>query len=142
MSGFGPATDADLPFLRACIARFRLDDENLDPAQFILLREEGRIVAFGRIKPYGNGVFELGCVGVVEAARSRGLGKRIVRELIRRFPVPEIYITTDLTGYFEPFGFQKTETAPQPILDKLASVCGRLRCRVVAMRLAKEARRA
>ena len=74
--------------------------ERLDPAQFITLRRDGRILGFGRVKPYEN-TYELGSVAVVEEERGRGLGEVIVRDLIRRFPQDEVYITTDLPAYFE-----------------------------------------
>jgi len=49
-----PATPADLPVIVACVRRFRLDDEDLAAEQFVVAREHGRLVAFGRIKPYGR----------------------------------------------------------------------------------------
>src|SRR5688572_12276488 len=113
---FEPARDDDLPFIREHVQRFRLDGEHLAAEQFIVAREGGRIVAFGRVKPYGGGVFELGTVGVVEPERGQGWGDRVVRELIRRFPTREVYITTDLTAYFERFGFRRTESGvPAPL---------------------------
>ncbi len=90
--------------------RLRLDDENLQPEQLIVLRRGERIVvAFGRIKPYGGDVFELGSVAVLEEERGRGLGARVVGELIRRFPVPDVYITTDLPAYFQRFARRESE---------------------------------
>jgi N-acetylglutamate synthase-like GNAT family acetyltransferase len=67
------AAPADLPLIVECVRRFRLDDEDLAAEQFVVARERGRLVAFGRIKPYGR-VWELGSVGVLEAERGRGLG--------------------------------------------------------------------
>jgi N-acetylglutamate synthase-like GNAT family acetyltransferase len=114
----------------------RLDPENLRAEQFIVLREGSKTVAFGRIKPYAK-VYELGCVGVVEEARGKGYGQRIVRELIRRFPIPEVYITTDLPSYFEPLGFQRIQQGPPEIFEKISRICGALRQNVVAMVLIK-----
>ena len=70
-----PARPADLPLIVECVRRFRLDDEDLVAEQFVVARERafGRLVAFGRIKPYRH-VHELGSVGVLEAERGRGLG--------------------------------------------------------------------
>jgi len=48
---FTPATAADMAFIAETIERLRLDGERLAPEQFITLRRDGRIVAFGRIKP-------------------------------------------------------------------------------------------
>ena len=131
-----PATLADLPAIVACVRRFRLDDEDLAAEQFVVARERGRLVAFGRIKPYGR-VWELGSVGVLEAERGRGLGALVVRELVRRFPARQVYITTDLPAYFARFGFRTIDDPPPEIAAKIARVCARLRSGVVAMLLEK-----
>jgi len=127
-----PATASDMPFIRETVDRLRLDPEDLRPEQFVTLRKDGRIVAFGRIKPY-RATYELGCVAVVEEERGRGLGARIVRELIARFPQDEVYLTTDLPEYFEALGFLRTDILPAEIEDKLRRVCGSLRTGVVGM---------
>ncbi|MDP3793178.1 MAG: GNAT family N-acetyltransferase, partial [Candidatus Uhrbacteria bacterium] len=103
---FAPATNDDMPFIRDTVARLRLDGERLEAQQFIVLRREGRdgIIGFGRVKPYRH-THELGCVAVVEEERGRGWGELIVRELVRRFPQDEVYVTTDLPEYFERLGF-------------------------------------
>jgi N-acetylglutamate synthase-like GNAT family acetyltransferase len=131
-----PATPADLPAIADCVRRFRLDDEDLAAEQFVVARERGRLVAFGRIKPYGR-VWELGSVGVLEAERGRGLGGLIVRELIRRFPAREVWITTDLPAYFARFGFRTIDDPPPEIAAKIGRVCASLRTGVVAMVLEK-----
>jgi threonine dehydratase len=118
---FLPATPADMPFITETIERFELDDECLAPEQFITLREAGRIVAFGRVKPYER-TYELGAVAVVEEARGRGLGAAIVRELARRFPQDEVFLTTDIREYYEPLGFLRTEILPDELAAKLQRV--------------------
>ncbi|MCI0839139.1 MAG: hypothetical protein J4O00_05870, partial [Chloroflexi bacterium] len=49
---FTEATAADMAFITETIDRLRLDGERLASEQFITLRRDGRIIAFGRIKPY------------------------------------------------------------------------------------------
>jgi N-acetylglutamate synthase-like GNAT family acetyltransferase len=138
---FEAARDEDMPFIRECVQRFKLDPERLEAGQFIVAREAGQIVAFGRIKPYGGAVHELGSVGVVESERGKGWGERVVRELIRRFPTDEVYITTDLAAYFERLGFSRLDPAqtPRPLQDKLSRICGSLRQGVVAMKVRRGA---
>lgn len=130
---FESATDADLPFIGECAKRFRLDEEQIEANQFIVVREAGAIVAFGRIKPY-RAVHELGGLGVVERARGRGLGCAVVRELIRRFPTDEVYLTTDLTDYFRRFGFETVDAGPAELQEKIRRICCQ-RQGVVVMRL-------
>jgi threonine dehydratase len=123
---FQSATDADMAFIRDLMERERLDDERLEPSQFITLPENGRILAVGRIKPYER-TYELGGVCVVPEARNRGLGARVIRELVRRFPQDEVFLTTDrnvgLPAFYEKLGFLRTDILP----DELEAKCARIR---------------
>lgn len=134
---FRAATADDMPWIRQSIRAFRLDDENLQHAQFIVAERDGKAVGFGRIKPYRD-VSELGCVGVLETDRARGIGAQIVRELIRRFPSREVYITTDLVAYFETLGFRRLDDPPAELAAKLTRIEGRIRHGVVAMLLVRQ----
>lgn len=119
---FSPASEADLPFIERILRDERLDTERLAAPQFITVREDGRIIATGRIKPYER-TRELGSVWVDAEHRGRGLGQAVTRELIRRFPQDEVYITTDadagLPSYYERLGFLQTEILPDELKDKL-----------------------
>ena|SRR4030067_2248205 len=117
----------DMPFIKECIERFRLDDEDLDYRQFVVAVEGNEIVSFGRIRPHKE-VYELGCVGVVEQQRNHGIGKMIVKHLIDKFPTNQVYITTDLIDYFERFGFKRIEPGPKELVEKLQRVC-KSKCR-------------
>ena len=128
-----PARREDMPFIDECVRRFRLDNETLDAEQFITVRRSEEIIAFGRIKPYGDDVYELGCVGVVEGQRGHGLGRLVVQELIEHFPTDAVYVTTDLTDYFEKLGFTRTDALPRPLAEKIQTVCDKLRSGVVGM---------
>ncbi len=128
-----------MPWIREHIRAFRLDDENLQSAQFIVAERDGKAVGFGRIKPYRE-VSELGCVGVLETDRASGIGSRIVGELIRRFPSREVYITTDLVDYFEKLGFRRLDNPPFELAAKLKRIEGRIRTGAVAMLLVRQDR--
>ncbi|MBI5181939.1 MAG: GNAT family N-acetyltransferase [Nitrospirae bacterium] len=122
-----PAEYDDMPFIKECTEKFRLDDEDLDYRQFIVAVEGSEIVGFGRIRPHKE-VYELGSVGVVEQQRNQGIGKMIVKYLIDKFPTNEVYITTDLIKYFERLGFKKIEPGPKELVEKLQRVC-KSKCR-------------
>lgn len=126
---FTPASRGDMPFIAGIIAEERMDDEDLLPEQFITVWKPGRMVAFGRIKPYPD-CHELGSVVVDPGERGRGLGEAVVRELIRRFPTDEVYITTDLPEYYERLGFLRTTILPQSLHAKIERTTGTLRERV------------
>lgn len=110
-----------MAFICEAIARERLDDERLEAEQFITLRSDGKIVAFGRVKPYKD-TYELASVVVIESERRKGLGEAITRELVRRFPQDEVYITTDIPAYYERLGFLRTEILPDELAAKVAHV--------------------
>ncbi len=134
-----PARPEDLDAIEALAREMRLDTERLATGQLVVVRgaEPTPILGFGRIKPYGGSCFELGTVGVVRAARGTGLGARLVRHLMARFPAPEVWITTDLHDWFRRFGFRPAaelgRPVPAPLEGKLARICGSLRDGVIAM---------
>lgn len=132
-----PARSEDMNFIRESVTRFRLDDEDLQPSQFLVARSANRMVAFGRIKPYRQ-THELGCIAVLEAWRHRGLGRCMVEELVRRFPEPTVWITTDLVDYFSRLGFRVSHNPPTELREKLSRVEGRIRHGVVAMSRARD----
>src|SRR2546425_12352234 len=125
-----------MPVIRAQLERERLDAERLEPEQFITIREGERIIACGRIKPYER-TYELGSVWVAEDHRGRGLGERITRELVRRFPQDEVYLTTDaavgLPAYYERLGFLRTRILPDELVAKIKRVCETLNRDAVGM---------
>ena len=115
------ATINDMPSIVRMIGEFDLDYEHLAPEQFVVIEEEGQVVAFGRLKPYPDAV-ELGSVGVRPDRRKMGYGRRMVEALIERGP-EEIWITTNLRDYFRPFGFAESEKMPASIKNKLENFC-------------------
>ncbi|MEO6197722.1 MAG: pyridoxal-phosphate dependent enzyme, partial [Dehalococcoidia bacterium] len=115
---FTPATRGDMPFIEEAIQALRLDLEDLAPEQFVTVWKPGRMIAFGRIKPYQH-THELGSVTVVEEERGQGYGEAVVRELIRRFPQDEVYITTDIPAYYERLGFLRTTILPDELAAKI-----------------------
>lgn len=135
------ARPEDLPLIESEVARMRLDGEDLRVEQFVVALEDGQVVGFGRIRPHGDGVFELGSVGVLEGARRRGVGRALVQELMNRFPTEEIYLATDLVEYFMRFGFTPTAVAPRAITARLDhGGQGAQRSGVVAMAMRRRRR--
>ncbi len=132
------ASPDDMPFITECIDRFGLDNEDLDFRQFIIAIVGNELVGFGRIRPYKE-VYELGCIGVMENRRGRGIGRMIVEYLINSFPADDVYITTDLIRYFERLGFRQIERGPGELIEKLNRVC-RSKCREGAVVMLRKRR--
>ncbi len=128
------ASPDNMPFVKECIRKFRLDDENLDYRQFIVAVDKNEIVGFGRIRPHKE-IYELGSVGVVKHRRNQGIGRMIIEYLIDIYPTNDIYITTDLIKYFEKFGFKRIEPGPKELVEKLKRVC-KSKCREGAVVMA------
>ncbi|MBI5099004.1 MAG: GNAT family N-acetyltransferase [Nitrospirae bacterium] len=127
-----------MAFIAECIDRFRLDNEDLDYRQFIVAVDGGEIAGFGRTRPHKE-VYELGCVGVIESRRNQGLGKMIVEDLINAFLSGNVYITTDLIGYFERLGFREIKNGPEDLVEKIKRVCiSKCRAGAVVMVYRKE----
>lgn len=133
-----PAKPSEMSLIKEKIKDFRLDNENLDYSQFVVAELRDEIVGFGRIKPYSE-VYELGCLGVLEPYRGKGVGKALVRHLIKNFPADEVYVTTDLPGYFEKLGFERLDHGPKELEEKVCRVCqSKLRENVITMRFKRK----
>jgi N-acetylglutamate synthase-like GNAT family acetyltransferase len=82
------------------------------------------LAGFGRIKPYPD-FFELGSLGVMERFRNQGIGSALVSKLMKDFPAPEIWVTTDRQEFFARFGFKATKDGPLALKEKIERVCQR-----------------
>jgi N-acetylglutamate synthase-like GNAT family acetyltransferase len=134
------ARPGDMPLIESEVQRMRLDSDDLGVEQFLVALDGDAVVGFGRIKPHGDGVFELATVAVLESHRRQGVGRALVTELMKRFPTEEIYIATDLVEYFMRFGFTPTAVAPKAIVAKVDTVGSSLRSGVVAMAMRRKRR--
>lgn len=123
---FSNAGPRDVPFIQETAERLILDAADIRPEQFITVRDDGGIIAFGRIRPYKE-TFELATVGVVEEHRGKGFGEAIARELVRRFPQDEVYVVSDLIDYWESLGFLLTDILPPELEEKRQTACSTLR---------------
>ena len=130
-SSIRPATRMDLALIRRTIRRFDLDPERIESPQFVIAMEGRSRAGFARIKPY-RGCFELGSVAVLEKFRNRGVGARLVRCLMSKFPTRKVWITTMSPDYFKRFGFQAA-TPPAELSKKLKTICHAEKWGVVAM---------
>jgi len=106
--------------------------------QFLVVEEEGRIQALGSLLPMGRDLAEIRTLAVDPVARGRGLGRRLVAELVRRGlgkGVPRLFCLTREPGFFASCGFQRVDLDqfPQKVW-KDCSLCPRRdRCDEIAM---------
>lgn len=100
------------------ISEYELDDRSLKKEEFTIARREGKIVGFGRLRKHAD-CLELCSLGVVTPFRRQGIGKAIVKEIIRRAG-GRLYLVCIIPEYFEPMGFKVTGNYPAAIGNKLS----------------------
>ena len=127
-----PATAQEMPAIQHLAEEYALDTERLEATQFLVAEEQGRLVGFGRLKPYPDAV-ELGCLGVVPERRGSGVARQLVEHLLSHVQ-GEVYVTTDLPALGRKLGFEETKEAPASILEKVRRFEGHRRQGIVIMR--------
>lgn len=101
-----------------------LDYRHLQCNEFLIALVNDELIGFGRIRDYED-CAELCSLGVVEAHRNKGVGKKLVISLIKNFyrknfnHQKNLYVVTIIPKYFQKFGFDIVENSyPLPILEK------------------------
>lgn len=95
-----------------------LDTEKLYTKEFIVFTVNGRIAGFGRLKPYKDYCCEISDVGVLPKFRHKGIGAKIVKELIKMEKNNAFLITT-IPKFFKKLGFNETTKLPKSVEKKL-----------------------
>jgi len=128
------AGKADFAQIRALAASFNLDYEDMEGDAFWVAAEGQKIVGACGLKKHLD-CQELCSLGVAEAFRQKGLGKKLVAALLEASS-GDVYLTTIIPDYFEKLGFRRADRVP-PSLVKPEDWCGecpRDRCRVLVKR--------
>ena len=99
------------------IQQFELDGRNLKQEEFTAAFRENELVGFGRLRQHSDSI-ELCSLGVVTQHRRQGIGKAIVKELIKRAG-GNIHLVCIIPGFFSPFGFKTAENFPPSIQNKI-----------------------
>ena len=116
------ATEADMAFIEEQLRKNNIDTGSLDHGEFVVAREDGDIVGFGRLRKI-SGFYQLGCVVVVEDRRHRGIGSLIVKHLMDFSSVNLVYVVTDVVDYFRGLGFVEMKEGSKELLDALDEAC-------------------
>lgn len=103
--------------IRNYIREFELDDRELKQDQFVTAYRNNELVGFGRLRQRGD-CTELCSLGVVTPHRRKGIGKAIVKELIKRAS-EELFLVCIIPDFFAPFGFKETPNFPASIQEKI-----------------------
>jgi len=143
------ATPKAMKFIEQKLIEEQLDSGTLASEQFLVLRYNGEIVGFGRVKEYGDQrskeatkqgnnesmdqenkeskeiLYELGSLWVQKDLRGRKFGYMIMSELLQRTKARVIYLMCReaMAGYYAGFGFLQIETMPEALQEKKDRVC-------------------
>ena len=107
----------DFLIVKKLISDYCLDDNDLQPEQFLIAVVENKIAGFGRLRNYSV-CSELCSLGVVEELRLKGIGSLLSHSLIAKNQLP-LYTVTIIPEFFEKFGFKLTESYPIEIEQKV-----------------------
>jgi N-acetylglutamate synthase-like GNAT family acetyltransferase len=110
----------DLSAIRALAEVFNLDSEDMRAEEFKVAVDGKDILAIGRLKPAGE-VLELCSLGVVQHKQKEGIGKLLVKSLLKSAK-KDIYLATIIPDYFKPLGFKVLDFTPD-FMKKKADWC-------------------
>ena len=118
---FCTPVDDDMIVIRAYIKEFVLDDENLMKEQFVIAKSNHQIIGFGRLRTHSD-CTELCTLGVIPEHRGKGIGKKLVEQLIQRAFATELFVVCIIPEFFMKFGFELVSIYPSSIKRK-HSIC-------------------
>ena len=103
-------------FIVEKIKKNKLDDQDLDLETFLTLKEDKKIVAFGRIKSKDE-IHQIASLWVDPKSRGKKLGYKIMKALIKKYKLLKIYAVCkeELSEYYEKFGFKQLKIIPKEL---------------------------
>lgn len=100
------------------ISDFELDNRSLKQDEFIAAFRNNELVGFGRIRTYAD-CSELCSLGVVTIHRRKGIGKALVKALMKKAKAP-LYLVCIIPDFFIPLNFIVVEKdIPESIKEKI-----------------------
>lgn len=132
------ATAQDQSQIRRMIAAVRLDPTSLKWRHFLLAHDTatGALIGCAQIKRHRD-CNEFGSLAVLPAYRKRGVGGRLLRELVQGESGPLYLVCLErMRPYYERFGFRLTLLSESPRTLKIKQILPRMfGVRIVCMRI-------
>jgi N-acetylglutamate synthase-like GNAT family acetyltransferase len=100
------------------IREFDLDDRELQPHQFIAAFDQNELIGFGRIWKHQN-CQEICTLGVRPEYRNKGVGRSIMRKLVKACAGNDIYLVCIIPDFFKPLNFEVVAHFPPEIKLKI-----------------------
>jgi N-acetylglutamate synthase-like GNAT family acetyltransferase len=114
---FKQPNEKEFEQVKKLVEEFWLDDTDMQPEQFNVLSDGGKILAFGRLREHTDAA-ELCTIGVAKDFQKKGLGEKMVKHLLDRSK-RDVYLVTVIPGFFTKMGFNCTEKYPDAIKKKV-----------------------
>jgi len=112
------ATRQDFPEIRALIHAVSINPTGLDWRRFLVaVSADNTLLGCGQIKPHFDGSRELASVAVHEQARSQGVARAVIQELLAREKKRPLYLMcrARLEPLYVKFGFRVINQAEMPV---------------------------
>ena len=90
-----PASDSDFESVKQFIQLFDLDNRDLHCSQFLVAKQRGELLGFGRIRKH-KGCDEFCSLGVLESKRFNGIAKELILARIKRCIFVTFYPIIDI----------------------------------------------
>ena len=121
----------DFPAIQKLAEKLYLDSADMRAEEFTVAEDERKIVGIGRIIKHTD-CQELATFGIEETHRKKGIGKKLIAELIKKANGP-VYLATIIPEYFAKLGFRKAEKIPPSMAKKSdwCEGCSRQNCTVM-----------
>ncbi len=104
------------------VEEFWLDNINMRQEQFTIISDNGKVIAFARMKEYPDAL-ELGTLGVAKELRGNGYGSKLVSHLIS-LAQRDVYVVTTLFKFNANLGFVLVNEYPESIRKKI-DICAK-----------------
>lgn len=110
-----PAAEDDQATIRSMVRGARLNPTGLDWRRFTVAENgRGEVVACGQLKVHKDGTREIASIVVRERERGKGLGKRMIAELLREGELPLwLMCRSGLVPLYRQYGFVEIEDETQ-----------------------------
>ncbi len=108
---YGQAINNDEPSVRDLLKNLNGDRSMFDISRFYLAKNMDKVIGCIRIKALGNNCLELASLGVSQEYRNKGIGSRLISELLLKEKSRPVFLLTseDKEVFYKKFGFNIIE---------------------------------
>jgi len=114
---FKQPNEKEFEQVKQWVEDFWLDNGNMQPEQFSVLSDNGKVIAFGRLKEHADAT-ELCTMGVAKEFQSKGFGEKMVKHLISQ-ATQDVHLVTIIPKFFANCGFALVENYPVSLQRKI-----------------------